>query len=88
VLDQGVDGICVLANYSEQFLLTDQERDTLTDLYLSYVAGRADRHIMAPDFGPTKTGCSSTLHASPTRRPFRSWFKMRRSAVFICRCLS
>ena len=40
MLDQGVDGICVLANYSEQFLLTDAERDTLTDLCLSYVAGR------------------------------------------------
>ena len=41
MLDQGADGICVLANYSEQFLLTDQERDTLTDLCLSYVAGRS-----------------------------------------------
>src|ERR1700690_3711368 len=40
MLDQGVDGICVLANYSEQFLLTDAERDTLTDLCLSHVAGR------------------------------------------------
>ncbi len=40
MLDQGIDGICVLANYSEQFLLTDPERDTLTDLCLSHVAGR------------------------------------------------
>ena len=40
MIDQGVDGICVLANYSEQFLLTDAERDTLTDLCLSHVAGR------------------------------------------------
>lgn len=40
MIDQGVDGICVLANYSEQFLLTDDERDTLTDLCLSHVAGR------------------------------------------------
>ena len=23
MIDQGVDGICILANYSEQFLLTD-----------------------------------------------------------------
>ena len=30
MIDQGVDGICVLANYSEQFLLTDDERNTLT----------------------------------------------------------
>jgi 2-keto-3-deoxy-L-arabinonate dehydratase len=40
MVDQGVDGICVLANYSEQFLLTDAERDTLVDVCLSYVAGR------------------------------------------------
>ncbi|HEX8166334.1 MAG TPA: dihydrodipicolinate synthase family protein [Beijerinckiaceae bacterium] len=40
MVDQGVDGICILANYSEQFLLTDAERDTLLDLSLSHVAGR------------------------------------------------
>jgi dihydrodipicolinate synthase/N-acetylneuraminate lyase len=40
MIDQGVDGICILANYSEQFLLTDEERDTLTELCLSHVAGR------------------------------------------------
>ena len=40
MVDQGVDGICILANYSEQFLLTDAERETLTDLCLSHVAGR------------------------------------------------
>jgi len=40
MVDQGVDGICILANYSEQFLLTDAERDTLLDLCLTHVAGR------------------------------------------------
>ena len=40
MIDQGVDGICILANYSEQFLLTDDERDTLTKLCLDHVAGR------------------------------------------------
>ena len=40
MVDQGVDGICILANYSEQFLLTDEERDTLLDLCLTHVAGR------------------------------------------------
>jgi 2-keto-3-deoxy-L-arabinonate dehydratase len=40
MIDQGVDGICILANYSEQFLLTDQERDVLLDLCLTHVAGR------------------------------------------------
>ncbi len=41
MIDQGVDGICILANYSEQFLLDDRERDTLLDTCLSHVAGRA-----------------------------------------------
>jgi len=40
MVDQGVDGICILANYSEQFLLTDEERDHLTELCLAHVAGR------------------------------------------------
>lgn len=40
MIDQGVDGICILANFSEQFLLSDAERDTLLDLCLSHVAGR------------------------------------------------
>lgn len=40
MIDQGVDGICILANYSEQFLLTDAERDTLLDVCLAHAAGR------------------------------------------------
>ncbi len=40
MIDQGVDGICILANYSEQFLLTDDERNTLLDLCLQQTAGR------------------------------------------------
>lgn len=40
MIDQGVDGICVLANYSEQFLISDAERDQLLRLSLEHVAGR------------------------------------------------
>jgi len=40
MVDQGVDGICILANYSEQFLLSDEERDTLLTLCMEHVAGR------------------------------------------------
>ncbi|MBO6784483.1 MAG: dihydrodipicolinate synthase family protein [Alphaproteobacteria bacterium] len=40
MVDQGVDGICILANFSEQFLLADDERDTLTRLSLEHVDGR------------------------------------------------
>jgi dihydrodipicolinate synthase/N-acetylneuraminate lyase len=35
-----VDGICILANYSEQFALEDSERELLTRLILEHVAGR------------------------------------------------
>lgn len=40
MVDQGVDGICILANFSEQFLISDAERETLTRLCLEHVAGR------------------------------------------------
>jgi dihydrodipicolinate synthase/N-acetylneuraminate lyase len=40
MVDQGVDGMCILANYSEQFALSDDERDILLDLCLGHVAGR------------------------------------------------
>lgn len=40
MIDQGVDGICILANYSEQFLLSDEERETLATLCLEHVGGR------------------------------------------------
>ncbi|MCO5065227.1 MAG: dihydrodipicolinate synthase family protein [Rhizobiaceae bacterium] len=40
MIDQGVDGICILANYSEQFLLTDNERTQLVDLCIDHAAGR------------------------------------------------
>ena len=40
MVDQGVDGICILANYSEQFAVTDAERDQLVDASVEQVAGR------------------------------------------------
>lgn len=40
MIDQGVDGLCILANYSEQFLLSDDERETLMRLCLEHTAGR------------------------------------------------
>jgi 2-keto-3-deoxy-L-arabinonate dehydratase len=40
LIDAGVDGLCLLANYSEQFSLTDSERDTLARTLLERVAGR------------------------------------------------
>jgi len=40
MIDAGVDGLCILANFSEQFVLTDAERDQLTRLSLEHVAQR------------------------------------------------
>ena len=40
MVDRGVDGICILANDSEQFLLDDDERATLRDVRLTHVACR------------------------------------------------
>jgi 2-keto-3-deoxy-L-arabinonate dehydratase len=40
LIDQGVDAICILANYSEQFVLSDEERALLTKISLEHVAGR------------------------------------------------
>lgn len=50
MVDQGVDGICILANYSEQFLLADDERDALLDLCLAHVAGRVPVTVTCSHF--------------------------------------
>lgn len=40
MIDQGVDAICLLANYSEQFVLSDEERERLMRISLEHVASR------------------------------------------------
>ena len=40
LIDQGADGICILANFSEQFLISDAEREELARLSVEHVAGR------------------------------------------------
>ncbi|MPW23659.1 dihydrodipicolinate synthase family protein [Paraburkholderia sp. CNPSo 3157] len=40
MIDAGSQGICIHANYSEQFALGDDEREMLTRITLEYVAGR------------------------------------------------
>jgi 2-keto-3-deoxy-L-arabinonate dehydratase len=47
---QGVDGLCILANYSEQFALSDRERETLLDLALAHVAGRVPVTVTCSHF--------------------------------------
>ncbi|MBV8704694.1 MAG: dihydrodipicolinate synthase family protein, partial [Acetobacteraceae bacterium] len=40
MIDAGSHGVCILANWSEQFALTDAERERLTDVVLGHVSGR------------------------------------------------
>lgn len=40
LVDAGVDGICILANYAEQFSLTDAERDRAMAVCIEQVDGR------------------------------------------------
>ncbi|TAL94323.1 MAG: dihydrodipicolinate synthase family protein [Paraburkholderia sp.] len=40
MIDAGSNGICILANFSEQFVLTDDERNTVQNVVLEHVAGR------------------------------------------------
>src|SRR5215472_1220867 len=41
MIDAGSHGLCILANFSEQFVLSDEEREVLTSEILAHVAGRA-----------------------------------------------
>ena len=40
MIDAGSNGLCILANFSEQFVLSDAEREVLTRFSLKHVAGR------------------------------------------------
>jgi dihydrodipicolinate synthase/N-acetylneuraminate lyase len=51
LVDAGSHGLCILANYSEQFSLSDVERDRLTDVILSHVAGRVPVIVTTTHYG-------------------------------------
>lgn len=40
MIDAGSNGLCILANFSEQFVLSDEDRAVLTRAILAHVAGR------------------------------------------------
>ena len=61
MIDAGSDGLCILANYSEQFVLTDAEREQLTDAILGHVAGRVPVIV-------TTTHLGSAICAERSRR--------------------
>ena len=63
MIDQGVNGICILANFSEQFLISDSERDHLTKLCLEHVNQRVPVIVTISHFATSiavrraKTAC-------------------------------
>jgi 2-keto-3-deoxy-L-arabinonate dehydratase len=50
LIDAGVDGLCLLANYAEQFSLTDAERDAIARTLLERVAGRCPVIVTASHY--------------------------------------
>ncbi|MCR5868366.1 dihydrodipicolinate synthase family protein [Aquincola sp. J276] len=51
MIDAGADGLCILANFSEQFSLSDEERELLTRTALEHVAGRVPVIVTTTHFG-------------------------------------
>jgi 2-keto-3-deoxy-L-arabinonate dehydratase len=86
MIDAGSNGLCVLANFSEQFSLSDDERDTLMRLALDHVAGRvpvivttthfsayqcAQRSKAAQDAGAAMVMVMPPYHGATIRVPER-----------------
>lgn len=51
MIDAGSTGLCILANFSEQFVLSDDEREVLTQTILKHVAGRVPVIVTTTHFG-------------------------------------
>ena len=67
MIDQGVDGICILANYSEQFALSDGEREILLDLCLKHVAGRLPVIVPPATMAPASSSSGRAAPHPPAR---------------------
>ena len=51
MIDAGSTGLCILANFSEQFVLSDDEREVLTRSILEHVQGRVPVIVTTTHFG-------------------------------------
>ncbi len=51
MIDAGSTGLCILANFSEQFVLSDGEREVLTAAILKHVKGRVPVIVTTTHFG-------------------------------------
>ncbi len=63
MVDQGSDAICILANFSEQFVMTDEERRVSTELCLKQVAGRVPVIVTCSHFS-TQIAADRAKHAA------------------------
>lgn len=61
MIDAGSQGLCILANFSEQFVLADDERERLMHTVMTHVAGRVPVIV-------TTTHFSSRVAAERSRR--------------------
>ncbi|HSV44421.1 MAG TPA: dihydrodipicolinate synthase family protein [Ramlibacter sp.] len=62
MIDAGSTGLCVLANFSEQFSLSDAEREQLTEAILRHVGGRVPVIVTTTHYG-TKVCIERSLRA-------------------------
>src|SRR5688572_7870815 len=84
MIDAGSDGLCILANFSEQFVLSDEEREVLTRTMLEHVNGRvpvivttthystkvcAERSRRAQDMGAAMLMVMPPYHGATFRVP-------------------
>jgi 4-hydroxy-tetrahydrodipicolinate synthase/2-keto-3-deoxy-L-arabinonate dehydratase len=84
MIDAGSNGLCILANFSEQFVLSDEEREVLTREILGHVAGRvpvivttthfstrvcAERSRRAQDMGAAMLMVMPPYHGATFRVP-------------------
>ena len=84
MIDAGSNGLCILANFSEQFVLSDAERELLTKTMLEHVAGRvpvivttthfsslvcAERSKQAQDLGASMVMVMPPYHGATFRVP-------------------
>lgn len=94
MIDAGSDGLCILANFSEQFVLTDDERTLLIDTILDHVAGRvpvivttthfssrvcAERSRRAQEAGASMVMIMPPYHGATIRVPERGIFEFFRT---------
>jgi dihydrodipicolinate synthase/N-acetylneuraminate lyase len=84
MIDAGSNGLCILANFSEQFILSDAEREILTKTVLAHVNGRVpvivttthfstqvtiDRSVQAQQLGAAMVMVMPPYHGATFRVP-------------------